>query len=122
MQRDDKGKWMRGVSGNPSGRPKGAARRIRSLCQDAVEDIVRDLIQIALDPNQRARDRISAASIILERGLGKPTPELPDEEEPADLKTRVLRLINPETRLSLGLGSGSKPPLPISDSSADENS
>jgi len=105
MERNGQGKWLPGTSGNPGGRPRGAVRQIRLLCQDAAEGLVRELIQIALDPNQRARDRISAASIVLDRALGKATPELPDEEEPVDLRTRVMRLINPETRLHLGLST-----------------
>jgi hypothetical protein len=103
MQRDDRGKWMRGVSGNPGGRPKGTVRRIRGLCQDAAEAVIREMIELALDPNQRARDRISAANLVLDRGLGKASPELPDDdEEQLDQKARILRLMTPQLREHLG--------------------
>lgn len=103
MQRDDRGKWMRGVSGNPGGRPKGAVRRIRGLCREAAEPIIREMIDLALDPNQRARDRMSAANLVLDRGLGRATFEMPDDdEEPLDQKARILKLMTPQLREHLG--------------------
>jgi hypothetical protein len=122
MSRNPQGRWLPGASGNPGGRPRGAVRRIRSLCQDAAEAVIHEMIGLALDPTQRARDRISAANIILDRGLGKASSEMPDDDdEPVDLKTRVLRLISPEMRLHLGLSTNSRPSLSISES-VDESS
>lgn len=112
MGRNQQGKWLAGTSGNPGGRPRGPMRRIRILCQEYAEEVVHELIQIALDPNVRPRDRISAASIILDRGLGKATPELPDDdEEPFDQKARILRLMTPQLREHLGLDKLTTPSL-----------
>jgi hypothetical protein len=107
MQRDDRGKWLRGcASPNPGGRPKGAIRRVRAICQDAAEAVIQEMIELALDPNQRARDRISAANIVLDRGLGKASPEMPDDDqEPLDQKARILRLMTPQLREHLGFNN-----------------
>ena len=103
MERNEQGRWLPGASGNPGGRPKGAIHLIRSLCQNAAEAVIHEMIEIALDPNQRARDRISAASIILDRGLGKAIPQIPDDDEKQlDQKTRILKLMTPQLREHLG--------------------
>jgi hypothetical protein len=123
MERNEQGKWLPGCSSpNPSGRPKGAIRRIRAICLESAEELVRELTHIALDRNERARDRIAACALLLNRALGR-APETPDDdEEQVDLKTRVMRLINPELRLHLGLSASSKTPLPIPDTSVNEKS
>jgi len=98
-----KGQWLPGASPNPSGRPRGAIRHIRAICLNAAEDLLHELIELAMDPNVRPRDRISATSIILERGLGKASPEVADDEtEAIDQKGRIMKLISPELRKQLG--------------------
>lgn len=120
MQRDDRGKWMQGVSGNPGGRPKGAVRQIRFLCQEAAEAVIQEMIELALDPNVRPRDRISAAGIILDRGLGKPTPEMPDDDaEPLDRRAKIMKLISPELREHLGFDRPSAASLQLPDTHTD---
>jgi hypothetical protein len=122
MGRDDRGKWMRGVSGNPGGRPKGAVRQIRALCQESAEELVRELIHISLDRNARARDRIAACALLLNRALCRAPECGDDDEEQVDLKTRVVRLINPDLRLHLGLDAAPTTAPLIGGSSPDQSS
>lgn len=75
VARADSGRWARGVSGNPAGRPKGSRNRTTALCAqllgDHAEDIMGKLIERArkgdgialklcvdrLIPARAARDR-----------------------------------------------------------------
>lgn len=75
-QRDDKGRFLKGVSGNPGGRPampeelKAAARGLSMRALEVLEEALSDD-----DP----RVRIVAANSILERAYGKPaTAEKPE--------------------------------------------
>jgi hypothetical protein len=64
-------KWVKGQSGNPGGRPKGAydlqerARRHVNLALEA-------LIEVASNKEAPPAARVSAASVLLDRGFGKP--------------------------------------------------
>jgi len=95
--RDDNGRWLSGGrSPNPGGRPVGAIQRIRRVCQDAAETVASELIEIALDPAVKPRDRISAAAVILDRGLGKVSTQMfeeTEELESEDLATKVLKVL-----------------------------
>ena len=66
--------WKPGVSGNPRGRPRGAAglaEYIRSITRDGAElaDIA---IDIARNPRARDRDRLAAVELLKDRAFGKP--------------------------------------------------
>lgn len=58
---------MKGVSGNPAGRPK-AIHDLKRLCQEALPEIVAALIA-ALD---KPTERVPAANVLLAYGFGKP--------------------------------------------------
>jgi len=63
-----------GVSGNPGGRPRGLASRIRGATRDGA-----DLVTFAMDvlnakiPGVTMRDRLEALQWLSDRGWGKPT-------------------------------------------------
>src|SRR5262245_17404826 len=52
--------FERGVSGNPSGRPRGLARTTRELVGDDGRALVELWLAIAQDPMQRTSDRLEA--------------------------------------------------------------
>jgi len=123
MKRSDRGQWLPGCpSPNPSGRPKGAIRRIRDLCLQSAEEVVRELIQIALDRRERAHDRIAACNALLDRALGRASADvLADDDEPTDLKERILRLMHPELKQQLGWARSSNSPSSLPEAPTDED-
>ena len=60
-----------GHSGNPGGRPKGVAKTVREVCGGSPLLLAQVLLEIALDPKARERDRIAAARELFDRGWGK---------------------------------------------------
>lgn len=61
-----------GVSGNPGGRPKGLARRVRELVGENGEAIAAFMFELMTDPTARNADRIEAAKWLGDRGFGRP--------------------------------------------------
>lgn len=88
VKKDDT-KFEKGKSGNPTGRPKRPEwfkeriSEITPLAVDALEDILK---------NEKAKttDRISAAKLTLEYGIGKPTQMV---DVSGDLKNTALTVI-----------------------------
>ena len=62
-----------GISGNPGGRPKGLARRVRDLVGDDGTMIADYLVSVLRDDRERTRDRLEACRFLADRGWGKPT-------------------------------------------------
>jgi hypothetical protein len=60
-----------GVSGNPGGRPKGLARRVRELVGDDGHEIIEFMFETMNNHKVRMADRLEAAAWLADRGFGK---------------------------------------------------
>ena len=60
-----------GVSGNPGGRPKGLARRVRELVGDDGQAIADFMVSVMADPRARTKDRLDAGRWLADRAFGK---------------------------------------------------
>jgi len=69
-----KGRWVKGQSGNPSGRRK-ADKTLTELARDASPEAIRTLIKIMRDPKAPHGARAVAADRVLDRAWGK-APQL----------------------------------------------
>ena len=61
-----------GAPGNPGGRPKGLARRVRELVGADGEAIAAFMFELMSDASARNADRIEAAKWLGDRGFGRP--------------------------------------------------
>jgi hypothetical protein len=71
QDRDSKGRFPVGQSGNPGGKAKGLERRVRDLIGDDIDKMTLSLRDIVLDPSAPRRDRIEAYKVLADRGWGK---------------------------------------------------
>jgi hypothetical protein len=95
QNRDDTGRFLPGVSGNPAGRPKSLSRYIREKTNDGSE--IADFFlgvfaskekieyenskgeKVKRDPN--LRERMEAAEWLADRGWGRPTQPISGDED-----------------------------------------
>ena len=73
--RDETGKFIKGVSGNPTGRPK-TPEPFKELVQSKSIPALQKIIDIMEDPNSKPNDVYMCAKLILEYANGKPTDNM----------------------------------------------
>ena len=71
QNRDGSGRFLKGQSGNPGGRPKGFAERIRAETRDGA-DLVGFVVRVLHNPRAKTTDRLTAATWLADRGFGGP--------------------------------------------------
>ncbi|MCP4252116.1 MAG: hypothetical protein GY775_01690 [Candidatus Scalindua sp.] len=71
IKRDSSGKFIKGHSGNLSGRIK-SDHSIRELARTYTTAAIKTLAEIASNPNSSDNSRVAACNSILDRGFGKP--------------------------------------------------
>ncbi|MCM0032769.1 hypothetical protein [Sandarakinorhabdus limnophila] len=72
--RDSTGRFVKGASGNPGGRPR-VVMAVRDQAQQHGEEAIEVLADIMRDKDAAPAARISAASEILNRGYGRPVDQ-----------------------------------------------
>lgn len=79
-ERDGKGRFVKGKSGNRSGRP-AVIVKVRDLARAHTEDAIAALVSIMTDPDGDTGPRVRAAEALLDRGWGKPSQPLDHQGE-----------------------------------------
>ena len=72
--RTSSGKFVKGMSGNPGGRPS-QPQEFRELLEKHSTTALQKVIEILQDPKTQAKDKIRAAEIILDRTFGRPVQQ-----------------------------------------------
>ena len=85
QNRDRSGRWPRGVSGNPGGRPQSLARATRELVGEDGHKLAAFWFSIMQDETRRDSDRLEASRLLADRGWGKAAQFEPQEGDPLDL-------------------------------------
>ncbi|HRY15427.1 MAG: hypothetical protein KDJ31_14545 [Candidatus Competibacteraceae bacterium] len=80
VERDEKGRWLKGHSGNQNGMPKRLAE-IRTLAREYTKEAIETLVNLMRDETKEASCRVRAAQELLDRAWGKPTQPLDHQGE-----------------------------------------
>jgi len=68
-------KFVKGVSGNPGGRPAGVGE-IREIAREHTGAAIRILVKVMKDQSAAPSARVGAATALLDRGWGRPAQTL----------------------------------------------
>ena len=75
QNRDISGRFLKGTSGNPAGRPLGFRAYIKESTAEGNE-LVDVVLAVLRDQNASNRERMEAATWLADRGFGKPTVDI----------------------------------------------
>ena len=78
QNRDLSGRFLKGTSGNPGGRPVGFREQIKQSTADGNE-LVEVVLGVLRDQNASNRERMEAATWLADRGFGKPAAVRDDD-------------------------------------------
>src|SRR5262245_66056085 len=105
QNRDRSGRFPKGVSGNPGGRPQGLCKATRELVGEDGHRLAEFWVSIMDDPMRRDSDRLEASRLLADRGWGRAAQYQPQEGDPLDLaaleqaaeefRAKILRLAPP---------------------------
>ncbi len=77
-QRDERGRFRKGMSGNPGGRPRSALG-FREACRELAPKALKVLEEIMGDTSKTGQSaRVLAARIVIEHGFGKALQQIAD--------------------------------------------
>lgn len=73
--RDEKGRWIKGQSANPSGRAK-VVGDLREMARVHTPEALATLVEVMNDKSAPPAARVAAAGHVLDRGYGKPAQSM----------------------------------------------
>jgi len=106
--RDDTGKFIKGISGNPAGRPK-VPQPFKDLIDSKSIPALKRIIAIMEDPKSKPADVYTCAKLILEYANGKPMEKIEISRPKGDMADEIEQELN---AIGSGLDSEAKRSLP----------
>lgn len=91
VQRDSKGRFLPGQTANRGGRPR-RLQEFTELAQQHTPEAFEAVLDVLRDPEAKTADKLKAADMILDRGLGKPL-QANQVEIDADLNGRLVEVV-----------------------------
>lgn len=94
VPRDERGHFLPGVSGNPSGQTS-AVREAKRRAEEYAPDVIDELLALARNPAIDSKARVAAYREVLDRGLGRPRQAIDltattERREEHDITARIL--------------------------------
>lgn len=96
MERDEKGRYLKGTSGNAGGRPKGLAEQVRAATHEGA-DITAFYVKVATDDTVKVETRMEAWGWLADRGWGKAVQAVDHSGTLGLTMEAVVRLLNSQT-------------------------